>query len=749
MRNHWINLVYWSLNSNFSIPHVLIEKANPHLDSYEEITSFFHLNTELKQSCSLIVDHLFSLHPSVLSLLSDRIDLVEKNPFENDRMEAVEDLIKKWGTPSSPEWETIERLPSNTTKGGSFPCAQVLMNCVEWKEDPIVSAHHERLSLIDDNRLKREKDLSLQWYNFSQRGRERRKRVIEFAKKIKTESKWLERMKRENELFDNTLIVTFTNWGQMIMTEHWILQMKKWGYDNFIVFTFDKKSFDYLEERQINCFFDLTIESVEESQNFGEGQYAWMVNNRLFPLFDLLNDGNDILMIDNDVIILKEMFSMMKISGRDIISQTGSFFPNQAKYCGGFLFFRSTPDTIRLFSDVILVTQNTPEHDQNALNGLGSRAYKKIIKSVLLPERTFPNGRAFFRDQQPQLRKEDPVIVHNNFIISLQSKIHRYREVLLWELDTDSRLFIDSKDPKLSPRFSKLFQAEESNPGSFLVSTLWPRSDQSQAPKEEKETEESIDFGWDEMFDGDDEWNSETEQQNKEIEKKDERRIHFGDHSLSKEELLISKMIIDLGRNPPRTSGRLIHFPWTAFEAHNRKGHRADMIRAFLIAERLNRTLVFPRLFPMELKEQYPNLQWVTMEYHYNISLMEERGLEFREYSYLFNPRVVKNLNLSPLSQTVLIDLLIGEKQPFSDPLSLVFDDPLIKAEFLIPEPIRLKKDRLSIQELKDRFGPDSPFSDVPLLVFSALNVDIDWFDSYSLRMKQSVLLRSLFDKKL
>ncbi len=711
MKNEWMNLMYWSLNSNFSASHVLVDSLVPSFDSKDDSSSFFDLNTELKRSCSSIADHLSNSHPDIFALLSERSeDVIERNSFEESRMKVLENYLKPWKSPQSDVWKSIDLLSSNNQQKDRFYCPQVLMNHIEWKDKPIVESYHERFGLIDDKRIERERDLALEFHRYWESGAERRKTLIEFVGRIKEKSEWLKKMKNEGNTFNNTLIVTFTNWGQMEMTENWIQQMRKWGYDNFIVFCYDRKSFEYLQEREINSFFHQSIESDEKSQNYAEGEYAMMINIRLLPFFDLLRNGNDILMIDNDVVILKEMFSHMNDSDKDIIAQNGASHPNQFGVCCGFIFFRSIPIVIRLFSDMIIVAQFHQEHDQGAINMLQKMLYKNVTNTLYLPFDAFPNGYAFFKRGQPLLKKDDPVIIHNNYIVSLESKIHRYREVLLWDMDSDSRLFLDSFHSTFSPHFLKLSQAEISSPGSFLKTFF-----DSHSLEKQKESE-SNDVGWKEEFEikGDEEHNS-------------------GDHlkkddalqSLSKRDQLISNMIIQLSQTSPRSNGRLVYFPQSSFKSLDRMQHREEMIKAFMIAESLNRTLVVPRISCFEVLNENPDCKWTTIDYFYNISMMQNSGLSFRENSFLFHPRVVKNFFNSPLSQSVLIDLLSSGKKPFEAPLSNIFDNPLVKAEFLVPEPIQFKRDAFHVDDIQKMFGSHSPFSDVPVLLFSTLLRDI------------------------
>lgn len=697
----WLELSYWTINANATRRDILVEGlASRQPAGTFEIEPLFALNQQLKQSCSAIRDSLLVWlgKPAVSSLVSE-MQVVDPPEVEALRTRVVEGLIVEWSSPTEPEWNLNKTLSSSSDPDrDSFPCAQVK---VEWREGLELTIFHKRLGDLDDNQLEREKNLSFMSFTLWEDGHDRRSHLFKYASQVLDSSEFIQKRRWDEGSFDRTIIITFTNWGHMKMTEHWILHMDLRGYDNYIVFAFDQKSFDHLKAKGANVFFHDTLQATSETQQFKKGSYKSLVDKKPMITLDLLHGGFDVLTIDNDIVVLKDMFPFLKSPKHNFFSQNGALMAGRVMYCGGYIFSRRSPETIILFTDVILIAANTPEHDQKVINSVSSWGYKNLIKPLVLPEKLFPNGRVYFLDQQPQTTQDTPVIVHNNFLLGLESKIHRFRENFLWLSDPDSYFFLEATPSLPSAKLLALERAEKKAPGSFLVTRL----DHKMGDDEEGEG-----YDWVQVS---------TE---KHMEKEEEK-----EKKLSKSNQLISKMILTLAQKPPKTTGKLVYFTPSDPSIKSLQAQQTELITAFMVAKALNRTLILPRMKPFRFKKNFPNVDWYTAEYLYEIDRFVEADLQFREHSYLTNPRITNKIEGSPLAHVVVVDLATSTKPPFKKPVGSVFD-PSVRAFFVVSEAIEIKNESLeddglfSVETIEKRLGAGSPFSEVPFLVFTALS---------------------------
>jgi len=254
--------------------------------------------------------------------------------------------------------------------------------------------------------------------------------------------------------------------------------------------------------------------------------------------------------------------------------------------------------------------------------------------------------------------------------------------------------------------------------------------------EDENEEEEESDDEWIEIvFEGD-------HGQSSQFHQRDEK----SDRDEGEENRLLEQQILEsLSRDPPRSLGRVMFYPWTDPSVKSLGDQKMELLTAFLISKDLGRTLILPRMRPFEFQSQANNLEWFTAEYLYEIDRWIAAGLDFREYAFFINPRVLKKIETSPLSQALLVDLLTLDTPPFSGPLSSIFDDDAVKVQFIVPDPVQFKATRFTRTDIKQKLGPGSIFSNVPFLVFSGVfdRLEID-FDSKEVQeLEEALSVRS------
>ena len=238
---------------------------------------------------------------------------------------------------------------------------------------------------------------------------------------------------------DKTAMITFTNFGFLEMTLNWVLNVNLWKIKNYIVIALDKDVHENLLSRNIPSFYDENFSTSPDSADFLEGHYRELVNLKTIYNFRILSLGYNTLLCDNDIALLRNPFEVLNLDNKyDIQIQDDSASIDKFTAVNtGFQLVRSNTKTILFYKEVVSLTQSNPElQDQRAYNVvLQNTKFTHLLNWVVLDPLLFPNGWVYFISKLPQKENQQPVIVHNNWIRGLDSKIHRFREHHLWLID--------------------------------------------------------------------------------------------------------------------------------------------------------------------------------------------------------------------------------------------------------------------------------------------------------------------------
>jgi len=123
-------------------------------------------------------------------------------------------------------------------------------------------------------------------------------------------------------------------------------------------------------------------------------------------------------------------------------------------YNAGFIIIRPTPPGIRLYLTIRNQTQRSKKlADQQSLNVVirQLKTSKATFRMHILNKRRFQSGHVYFelsgrlfpkdKDCSPSESPNCPIVVHNNWIVSKNAKIYRFREHLMWLYDGDDRYY--------------------------------------------------------------------------------------------------------------------------------------------------------------------------------------------------------------------------------------------------------------------------------------------------------------------
>ncbi len=152
----------------------------------------------------------------------------------------------------------------------------------------------------------------------------------------------------------------------------------------------------------------------------------------------VLEMGYSVLLMDVDIVFLKNPFPYLRCNSCDIIIQAESgFFTRNSG------FYMAFPTTMaKKLHFLMLKSYNlSPEFsDQPCMNGLMNILEEQDgFKVEILDQEQFQNGERYFDKGKRMFASDNPckdcIIVHNNNILYHANKVYRFKEHLFWMLD--------------------------------------------------------------------------------------------------------------------------------------------------------------------------------------------------------------------------------------------------------------------------------------------------------------------------
>ena len=218
--------------------------------------------------------------------------------------------------------------------------------------------------------------------------------------------------------------------------------IKKFGFQRiFLMVCTDLQSKRILSQYGIDCYYyvaSVMQRATGTRGDFGTKGYFHKTNLKTLIVLQALRLGYTVLIVDLDIVFLKNPFKYFTCTSCDIHIQTDRVHLNS-----GFVRIRPTQASIQLYSiawQEYLHYQKS--HDQAYLNMAVTimQNQNESIQIQTLPPREFPCGAYYF--MTPTFRRvfgepgcRECVIVHNNYIGSIAAKEYRFKENQLWLAD--------------------------------------------------------------------------------------------------------------------------------------------------------------------------------------------------------------------------------------------------------------------------------------------------------------------------
>ena len=244
----------------------------------------------------------------------------------------------------------------------------------------------------------------------------------------------------------------------------YLTSFKRFNVTNHLFLASDGLGCAELESSEAHCIQYSSIATSKVPSIYSTLDYNIKANIKPRLVLECLKLGVSVLLVDLDIVFLKNPLPIVtKCPDCDFVTHI-----DRSGINSGFFLVRPTRAGITLFDKVVNMITDRPTGDQVYVN----RAFHEMkqngrIKYQFLPQALFPVGRIFFKEGHRIFIGDNPctkcVIVHNNYIISLEAKRYRFMEYGLWEVDKNG--YYSSTDRRYI-RFDNPIDSQSSSLGA-------------------------------------------------------------------------------------------------------------------------------------------------------------------------------------------------------------------------------------------------------------------------------------------
>jgi len=218
--------------------------------------------------------------------------------------------------------------------------------------------------------------------------------------------------------------LTFLNSGCIEICKNMLISAEKVGInmDDFYIACLDENSYQELKEYK-NCFLHLN-QSILEYQNWtfdDNSGFRQIVKNKWQIIKKIYQDNKELCWVDTDIVFVKNPIEYIN-GHQEILFQSDS--PGST-LCSGFMVFNDTKECSEMVDKCASIID---ADDQLVINEIALDQYRDSI--AILNRDLFPNGYAYYTEG----KKNNAVIVHNNFMVGVETKIQKFKEEKLWYL---------------------------------------------------------------------------------------------------------------------------------------------------------------------------------------------------------------------------------------------------------------------------------------------------------------------------
>lgn len=218
--------------------------------------------------------------------------------------------------------------------------------------------------------------------------------------------------------------LTFLNSGCIDICKNMLISANNVGINmnDFYIACLDLNSYEELKNYP-NAFLykDLKIKEYQDWTFGSNSGFRNIVKNKWEIIESIYDKHPNLCWVDTDIVFLENPLEYIENS-EEILFQKDS--PGSV-LCSGFMVFNETSVCKELIKEC---SSYKTEDDQIIVNKIALEKYYNNI--ALLNENLFPNGYSYYTEN----KKENAIIVHNNWMVGIENKIQKFKEEKLWFL---------------------------------------------------------------------------------------------------------------------------------------------------------------------------------------------------------------------------------------------------------------------------------------------------------------------------
>lgn len=218
--------------------------------------------------------------------------------------------------------------------------------------------------------------------------------------------------------------LTFLNAGCIDICKNMLISAEKVGINmnDFIVACLDEESFDSL--KNYDGSFLYMNQSIKEYQNWTfelDSGFRNIVRHKWKLINQIHKKYPNLCWVDTDIVFKENPLEIIQ-GHNEVLFQCDH--PGST-LCTGFIVFNETEQCRNLVEEC---GNDEQDDDQLIMNRIALSKYSDNI--ALLSEDLFPNGYVYYQKG----KKENAMIVHNNWMVGVETKIQKFKEENLWYL---------------------------------------------------------------------------------------------------------------------------------------------------------------------------------------------------------------------------------------------------------------------------------------------------------------------------
>ena len=171
-----------------------------------------------------------------------------------------------------------------------------------------------------------------------------------------------------------------------------------------------KGSFLYMDN-ELKEYQDWTFDKNSGFRNIV--RHKWKIINQVHK------EHPNLMWVDTDIVFKENPVEILS-GHEEVLFQTDA--PGST-ICTGFMVFNETPECRQLVEEC---GADESDDDQLIMNRIALTKYNDHV--ALLSEDLFPNGNVYYQ----QGKKENAMIVHNNWMVGVETKMNKFKEEGLW-----------------------------------------------------------------------------------------------------------------------------------------------------------------------------------------------------------------------------------------------------------------------------------------------------------------------------